>query len=136
MTVMCCRCGWQKAVPKRITVSIFVNPTQFAPSEDFSSYPRTWKPDIARLAAEGVDLVWNPDVTTMYPDGFAAKILTAGPATAGPEDRFRPHFFGGVTTVVFGEKDFQQFFSVKDGPPRILAAAKLGRRRLIDNLGV
>ena len=105
----------------RVIVSIFVNPTQFAPSEDFSSYPRTWKADVARLAAEEVDLIWNPDVKTMYPDGFATRILTEGPATAGLEDRFRPHFFGGVTTVVgklftqvrpdfavFGEKDFQQ----------------------------
>ncbi len=105
----------------RVIVSIFVNPTQFAPSEDFSSYPRTWKADVAKLAAEDVDLIWNPDVKTMYPDGFATRILTEGPATAGLEDRFRPHFFGGVTTVVgklftqvrpdfavFGEKDFQQ----------------------------
>jgi pantoate--beta-alanine ligase len=106
---------------KKVIVSIFVNPTQFAPSEDFSSYPRTWKADVAKLAAEDVDLIWNPDVKTMYPDGFATRILTEGPATAGLEDRFRPHFFGGVTTVVgklftqcrpdfaiFGEKDFQQ----------------------------
>jgi pantoate--beta-alanine ligase len=106
---------------RRVVVSIFVNPTQFAPSEDFGSYPRTWKADVAKLAAEDVDLIWNPDVETMYPDGFATRILTEGPATAGLEDRFRPHFFGGVTTVVgklftqvrpdfaiFGEKDFQQ----------------------------
>ena len=105
----------------RVIVSIFVNPTQFAPSEDFGSYPRTWKADVARLAAEGVDLIWNPDVKTMYPDGFATRIVPEGPATAGLEDRFRPHFFGGVATVVgklftqcrpdlaiFGEKDFQQ----------------------------
>src|SRR5712672_3677137 len=106
---------------ERVIVSIFVNPTQFAPSEDFSSYPRTWNADVAKLAAENVDLIWNPDVKTMYPEGFATRILTEGPATAGLEDRFRPHFFGGVTTVVgklftqvrpdvaiFGEKDFQQ----------------------------
>ena len=105
----------------KVIVSIFVNPTQFAPSEDFSSYPRTWKADVAKLTAENVDLIWNPDVKTMYPDGFATRILTDGPAAAGLEDRFRPHFFGGVTTVVgklftqcrpdyamFGEKDFQQ----------------------------
>jgi pantoate--beta-alanine ligase len=106
---------------RRVVVSIFVNPTQFAPSEDFGSYPRTWKADIARLKAENIDLVWHPDVKTMYPEGFATRILTEGPATAGLEDRFRPHFFGGVATVVgklftqcrpdfaiFGEKDFQQ----------------------------
>jgi pantoate--beta-alanine ligase len=105
----------------RVIVSIFVNPTQFAPSEDFGSYPRTWKADVARLAAEDVDLIWNPDVKTMYPDGFATRIVPEGPAVVGLEDRFRPHFFGGVATVVgklftqvhpdiaiFGDKDFQQ----------------------------
>src|SRR3954470_13349645 len=105
----------------KVVVSIFVNPAQFAPTEDFGSYPRTWKADVARLAAEKVDLIWNPDVKTMYPAGFATKILTEGPATAALEDRFRPHFFAGVATVVgklftqvrpdfavFGEKDFQQ----------------------------
>src|SRR6202034_4335106 len=106
---------------KKVIVSIFVNPTQFAPSEDLGSYPRTWKSDVARLAAEDVDLIWNPDVKTMYPDGFATRVVPEGPAVAGLEDRFRPHFFGGVATVVgklftqvrpdfaiFGEKDFQQ----------------------------
>ena len=110
----------------KVVVSIFVNPAQFAPSEDFSSYPRTWKADVAGLAAEGVDLIWNPDVQTMYPAGFASKILIDGPAIAGLEDRFRPHFFGGVATVVgklfmqcrpdialFGEKDFQQLCVVR-----------------------
>src|ERR1700712_4114016 len=84
----------------RVIVSIFVNPAQFAPSEDFGSYPRTWKADVAKLTAEGVDLIWNPDVKTMYPDGFATRISPEGPAVVGLEDRFRPHFFGGVTTVV------------------------------------
>jgi len=106
---------------KRVIVSIFVNPTQFAPTEDFGSYPRTWKTDLAKLAAEAIDVIWHPDVKTMYPDGFATRIVPEGPATAGLEDRFRPHFFGGVATVVgklftqcrpdiaiFGEKDFQQ----------------------------
>lgn len=107
---------------KRVVVSVFVNPAQFAPNEDFGSYPRTWKADLAKLRAENVDLVWNPDVATMYPSGFATRIVTEGPAVAGLEDRFRPHFFGGVVTVVaklftqvrpdfalFGEKDYQQF---------------------------
>jgi len=106
---------------KRVVVSIFVNPTQFAPTEDFGSYPRTWKADVARLAAEDVDLIWHPEVKAMYPEGFATRIVPEGPATAALEDRFRPHFFGGVATVVgklftqvrpdvaiFGEKDFQQ----------------------------
>ncbi len=106
---------------QKVIVSIFVNPAQFAPTEDFGSYPRTWKSDVAKLAAEKVDLIWNPDVKAMYPDGFATRIVPEGPAVAGLEDRFRPHFFGGVATVVgklftqcrpdvaiFGEKDFQQ----------------------------
>ncbi|MBR0875205.1 pantoate--beta-alanine ligase [Bradyrhizobium tropiciagri] len=106
---------------QRVVVSIFVNPTQFAPTEDFGSYPRTWKEDVAKLAAENVELIWHPEVKAMYPDGFATRIVPEGPATAGLEDRFRPHFFGGVATVVgklftqvrpdiaiFGEKDFQQ----------------------------
>jgi len=105
----------------RVVVSIFVNPTQFAPTEDFGSYPRTWKEDVAKLAAERVDLIWHPDGKAMYPDGFATRIVPEGAALAGLEDRFRPHFFGGVATVVaklftqcrpdvaiFGEKDYQQ----------------------------
>ena len=105
----------------RVIVSIFVNPTQFAPNEDFSSYPRTWDADLAKLAALQVDAIWAPDVKTMYPDGFSTKIAPGGPALAGLEDKFRPHFFGGVCTVVaklllqvapdfaaFGEKDYQQ----------------------------
>jgi pantoate--beta-alanine ligase len=105
----------------KVVVSIFVNPTQFAPTEDFGSYPRTWKADIAKLADERVDLIWHPDVKTMYPENFSTRIAPEGPATVGLEDRFRPHFFGGVATVVgklftqvrpdvaiFGEKDFQQ----------------------------
>ncbi|MDO8401044.1 MAG: pantoate--beta-alanine ligase [Bradyrhizobium sp.] len=110
-----------KGRARKVIVSIFVNPTQFAPTEDFGSYPRTWKADVSRLAAEDVDLIWNPDVKVMYPEGFATRIVPEGPAVAGLEDRFRPHFFGGVATVVgklftqvrpdfaiFGEKDFQQ----------------------------
>ena len=105
----------------KVIVSIFVNPAQFAPTEDFSSYPRTWKADLAKLTAEKVDLIWHPEIKAMYPNGFATRIAPEGPATAGLEDRFRPHFFGGVATVVcklftqcrpdiaiFGEKDFQQ----------------------------
>ena len=106
---------------RRVIVSVFVNPTQFAPNEDFASYPRNLKRDLAMLAAAGVDLVWAPNAKTMYPDGFATRIAPEGPAKAGLEDAFRPHFFGGVATVVtklltqctpdvaiFGEKDYQQ----------------------------
>jgi pantoate--beta-alanine ligase len=105
----------------RVVVSIFVNPAQFAPNEDFSNYPRTWDADIAALSQLSVDAIWAPNVATMYPDGFATRIVPAGPALAGLEDKFRPHFFGGVCTVVaklllqvapdfatFGEKDYQQ----------------------------
>jgi pantoate--beta-alanine ligase len=106
---------------RRVVVSIFVNPTQFAPTEDFGSYPRTWKADIAALAALKVDLVWAPTAPVMYPEGFATRVDPAGAAKVGLEDKFRPHFFGGVATVVcklftqvmphyamFGEKDYQQ----------------------------
>ena len=106
---------------RRVVVSIFVNPTQFAPSEDFANYPRTWNSDIATLAKLGADLVWAPAAHVMYPEGFATRLDPAGPAKAGLEDKFRPHFFGGVATVVcklftqvmphyamFGEKDYQQ----------------------------
>ena len=106
----------------RVVVSIFVNPAQFAPSEDFSTYPRTFDTDVAMLAEEKADLVWAPaNVAVMYPDGFATRIVPEGPATAGLEDKFRPDFFKGVATVVaklftqaapdiavFGEKDYQQ----------------------------
>jgi pantoate--beta-alanine ligase len=85
---------------KRVIVSIFVNPAQFAPHEDFASYPRTLKHDLAALGELKVDLIWAPDVREMYPDGFATRIDPAGPAKAGLEDAFRPHFFGGVATVV------------------------------------
>jgi pantoate--beta-alanine ligase len=105
----------------RVIVSIFVNPTQFAPHEDLQAYPRTLAADLADLSQENVDLVWAPDTKTIYPEGFATRIVPEGPASAGLEDRFRPHFFAGVATVVaklliqcepdfamFGEKDYQQ----------------------------
>ena len=105
----------------RVVVSIFVNPTQFAPHEDFGSYPRTFDTDVAALTEAAADLVWAPTAQVMYPDGFALKIEPAGAAKAGLEDKFRPHFFGGVATVVaklflqvtpdvalFGQKDYQQ----------------------------
>src|ERR1700683_2844164 len=105
----------------RVTVSIFVNPTQFAPNEDLATYPRTFAADLAALGDGGADLVWAPSTATMYPDGFATRIVPQGPALAGLEDASRPHFFAGVATVVaklliqcepdfavFGEKDYQQ----------------------------
>ncbi len=110
----------------RVVVSVFVNPAQFGPTEDFSRYPRTWKADLKRLGAAKVDLVFAPSVKEIYPQGFATHIAPAGPAVAGLEDKFRPHHFGGVATVVakllieampdwayFGEKDFQQLLVVR-----------------------
>jgi len=124
-----------------VIVSIFVNPAQFAPDEDFASYPRSFDADIAALAQAGVDLVWTPSVDVMYPAGFATRVVLEGPAKVGLEDAFRPQFFDGVATVVsklliqcapdlavFGEKDFQQLKVVTrlaadlDFPVKILAA--------------
>jgi pantoate--beta-alanine ligase len=105
----------------RVVVSIFVNPAQFAPHEDLASYPRTFDADLEALADMAVDLVWAPPAAAMYPPGFATRIVPEGPAAVGLEDKFRPHFFAGVATVVtklltqctpdialFGEKDYQQ----------------------------
>jgi pantoate--beta-alanine ligase len=105
----------------RTIVSIFVNPTQFAPHEDLGTYPRTFAADRAELMSLKTDVIWAPDAKTMYPQGFATRIVPEGPATAGLEDAFRPHFFAGVATVVaklliqcepdiavFGQKDYQQ----------------------------
>jgi pantoate--beta-alanine ligase len=105
----------------RVVVSIFVNPAQFGPSEDFATYPRTFAADVKALREEHADLVWAPAVADMYPDGFAIQVVPEGPAAVGLEDAARPHFFAGVATVVaklliqcqpdvavFGEKDYQQ----------------------------
>lgn len=104
----------------RAVTSIFVNPAQFAPTEDFATYPRTFETDCAMLEGVGGDLVWAPTAGEMYQDGFATRIAPAG-AAEGLETDFRAHFFAGVTTVccklfgqvgadvaVFGEKDYQQ----------------------------
>jgi pantoate--beta-alanine ligase len=125
----------------RVVVSIFVNPTQFAPHEDLASYPRRFRQDIAALAPCQVDLVWAPSTDVMYPEGFATRIAPRGAASVGLEDAFRPHFFAGVATVVakllvqctpdaavFGEKDYQQLQVVRqltrdlDLPVKIVAA--------------
>ena len=106
---------------RAVIASIFVNPAQFAPTEDLGSYPRNLDADLAALTAVNADLAWVPEADTMYPEGFATRIVPGGPALVGLEDKFRPHFFAGVATVVaklflqcrpdvaiFGEKDFQQ----------------------------
>ncbi|MCI4678680.1 pantoate--beta-alanine ligase [Rhodoblastus acidophilus] len=111
---------------RRAIVSIFVNPTQFAPNEDFSAYPRTFEADLAKLAEAGCDGCFAPMASEMYPEGFSTKILPGGPALAGLEDRFRPDHFAGMAQVVakllnqsqadcafFGEKDFQQLAVIR-----------------------
>ena len=108
-----------------VVASIFVNPTQFAPNEDFDRYPRQEAVDVGALAAEGVETVFIPDVTDMYDAHDATRIVMSGPAE-GLESDFRPHFFGGVATVVsrlllaalpdaalFGEKDYQQLLVIR-----------------------
>lgn len=105
----------------KIVMSIFINPTQFAPTEDLSTYPRSLEADVAKFTEAGGDLVFAPSVDVMYPQGFATTISLAGPATVGLEDKVRPTHFAGVATVVaklfnqcgpdaavFGEKDYQQ----------------------------
>lgn len=109
----------------RTVTSIFVNPTQFAPQEDFSSYPRDESSDLEKLDSVGCDLVWAPTVAEMYPLGFATDIIPRG-AAVGLESQSRPHFFQGVATVccklftqvapdvaVFGEKDYQQLCVIR-----------------------
>ncbi|MGE0213942.1 MAG: pantoate--beta-alanine ligase, partial [Parvibaculaceae bacterium] len=113
------RAGLKKA--DRCVVTIFVNPKQFGPTEDLSRYPRDERGDAEKLARAGAHLVFAPAPEEMYGQGFATSVSPGGPAKAGLEDRFRPHFFDGVATVVtkllnqaqcdfamFGEKDFQQ----------------------------
>lgn len=108
-----------------VAVSIFVNPLQFSAHEDLARYPRDEAGDLAKLAAIGCDLVWMPDVATMYPPGAATLIEVAGPAE-GFEGAARPGHFRGVATVctklfgqtgadvaVFGEKDWQQLQVVR-----------------------
>jgi pantoate--beta-alanine ligase len=118
----------------KTVASVFVNPKQFAPGEDFGAYPRTLPGDAQKLAEAGCDLLYAPNGPEMYPDGFAASVHVGGPSE-GLETDFRPHFFDGVATVVtklftqvrpdiavFGEKDYQQLLVVK----RLAADLDLG----------
>ncbi|MEZ5895487.1 MAG: pantoate--beta-alanine ligase [Parvularculaceae bacterium] len=112
-------------VADRTVASIYVNPAQFAPHEDFSSYPRSEDDDLARLAAAGCDLAYLPDPSEMYPPGFQTSI-TIGEVSHGLCGASRPHFFGGVAIIVckllnqvapdyaiFGEKDYQQLLVIR-----------------------
>ena len=109
----------------RTVVSLFVNPTQFAPDEDFALYPRDPADDLAKLAEAGVEAAFMPPTDAIYPPGFATSVHVDG-VTAGLESATRPHFFAGVATVVtklllqclpdvalFGEKDYQQLATVR-----------------------
>lgn len=116
-----------RARADRVVASVFVNPTQFGPSEDFASYPRTPDADRAGLRDAGCDLLFAPDVDVMYPFGLAASVRVEVPAvTEMLEGALRPGHFAGVATVVtklfnlvqpdfavFGQKDYQQLLVIR-----------------------
>lgn len=116
-----------KKMGQRCVVSIFVNPRQFGPNEDFATYPRSFEADCARLEAEGVDCVFAPSTDTMYPEGKDACASITVPGISNVlEGEHRPGFFTGVATVVnklfncvqpdaaiFGEKDYQQCLVIR-----------------------
>jgi pantoate--beta-alanine ligase len=110
---------------RRVIASIFVNPAQFGPHEDFSSYPRPFDADRARLEALGVDVIFHPRVDQIYPPAFKTRV-DPGPLAEVLEGKSRPGHFAGVLTVVlklfnltqpkrayFGQKDFQQLVLVR-----------------------
>ncbi|MGB3457281.1 MAG: pantoate--beta-alanine ligase [Litorimonas sp.] len=114
-----------KRVADKIVVSIFVNPAQFAPGEDFEAYPRDVAADLEMLAAEGVDLVYMPEREAMYAHDHSTSVIVGGVGD-GLETDFRPTFFHGVALVVlklfnqarpdiavFGEKDYQQLAVIR-----------------------
>jgi pantoate--beta-alanine ligase len=109
-----------------VVLSIFVNPTQFAPGEDFATYPRTFEADLDLCRTEGVAVVFAPTVTEVYPEGEPTVTVDPGPLGTELEGRSRPTHFRGVLTVVaklfglvrpdrayFGEKDYQQLTLIR-----------------------
>ena len=114
-----------KNLAEQVVMSIFINPTQFESVEDLAKYPRTLNEDIQLAEAAGVDLLWTPDVSEIYPDKY--KLIDAGELGRIYEGHSRAGHFDGVLTVVnrlfeivkpeyaiFGEKDFQQLFLIKE----------------------
>jgi pantoate--beta-alanine ligase len=110
----------------QLVVTVFVNPTQFGPQEDFAAYPRDLDRDLLLLEAEGVDIVFTPSAEEIYPPGFNDWVEVRGPLSERLEGEFRPGHLRGVTTVVarlfrivrpqrayFGEKDAQQLRVVR-----------------------
>jgi pantoate--beta-alanine ligase len=129
-----------KQQAKHVVVSIFVNPRQFGPKEDYGSYPRPADADAALLASAKVDLLWMPSVEEMYPSGYATTVSVAG-LDKGLCGAKRPGHFDGVATIVsklfnqvrpdfalFGEKDWQQLAIIR----RMTADLNLG----VDVIGV
>lgn len=115
-----------RRLAETVVVSIFVNPLQFGPAEDFAVYPRTLAEDLAACERAGVDVVWAPSVEDVYPGGPAQVRVDPGPLGNQLEGAVRPGHFGGVLTVVaklfglvrpgvalFGEKDYQQLVLVR-----------------------
>lgn len=130
--------GLSRAHADRTVATLFVNPSQFAPHEDFATYPRTEDMDQKMLADAGTDLLFAPNVSEIYPDGHSTRVEVLGLSKI-LEGEFRPDFFAGVATVVtklllqalpdvavFGDKDYQQLCVIKtmvrdlDIPTKIL----------------
>lgn len=114
-----------KTHAQHVVMSIFVNPTQFGPNEDFDKYPRTWEADVALAEKAGVDIIYAPDAADMYGEGIAT-VITVGDIAGELCGKTRPGHFNGVATVVaklllrvlphvaiFGEKDYQQLCVIR-----------------------